>query len=597
MPRTRRGARDWPAAVARRRSGSSRRGFMFDVYGAAARGVNARATLETKSRLKPAPTRPMVPEPASAGFFVSNVARVFRPAGNQDFNRIHFPAMLDASALPQIRFARAKKARRAQKAEEPPAAATVETPGRISPGLRLVLASLAVVLLFFGQRLQNPQPWSYDEYYHLGLARVMLSSGLRMESFRWTPFSITHDHFADASPCSVLPPPLRPSAVEDCRMLVACSADLPGRLVRGGLMARARAAPLVVRARARRARHPVRPADGDVPPARLADRLHGAGGGPAGGAAVEGAVRGLRALRPDARGSVDRDPVGDPWALRSDSQRGRRRGRIPGNRWPRRRAAALGHSSSDVPENPRSDTNLYQFQAATASNAALHSDRDGASPPGSTLLGSGRRHSPGLIAIALLSRPQCHPGAIHRGDPPFLLAGRFRSAGSWSGSAAAMLAWRCGAGVAGSQTAADRFRLGRLLADGARPGILWRSSACEPTAVRRIGAARDGAWLASTERTGSASHAPVGARPAVIFSAKLQSWWPRRPLLSQDPTLRGHRDRVRERTRSRRTIASGWARWVTIPRPLSPGLTARPDARSQALTATKLLGLDSGTLS
>jgi hypothetical protein len=105
-----------------------------------------------------------------------------------------------ALPLPHARFARAKKARRAQKPEEPPAAATIERPGRISPGLRLVLASLAVVLLFFGQRLQNPQPWSYDEYYHLGLAREMLSSGLRMESFRWTPFSITHDHFADGEP-------------------------------------------------------------------------------------------------------------------------------------------------------------------------------------------------------------------------------------------------------------------------------------------------------------------------------------------------------------------------------------------------------------
>src|SRR4051794_21837344 len=112
--------------------------------------------------------------------------------------RIDFPAMLDATALPQIRFARAKKARRAQKPEEPPAAAVA--PGRISPGLRLTLASVAVVLLFFGQRLQNPQPWSYDEYYHLGMAREMLSSGLRMESFRWTPFSITFDHFADGEP-------------------------------------------------------------------------------------------------------------------------------------------------------------------------------------------------------------------------------------------------------------------------------------------------------------------------------------------------------------------------------------------------------------
>jgi hypothetical protein len=105
-----------------------------------------------------------------------------------------------ADALSPARFARAKKIRRAQRPEEPPAAATAEAPGRIPPGVRLVLAGVAVVLLFFGQRLQNPQPWSYDEYYHLGLAREMLSSGLRMESFRWTPFSITFDHFADGEP-------------------------------------------------------------------------------------------------------------------------------------------------------------------------------------------------------------------------------------------------------------------------------------------------------------------------------------------------------------------------------------------------------------
>jgi hypothetical protein len=105
--------------------------------------------------------------------------------------------MLQASALPQVFFARAKKVRRAQKAEERPIAPA--RPERIPPALKLVLAGLAVVLFFFAQRLQAPQPWSYDEYYHLGLAREM-QSHLRIESFRWTPFSITYDHFADGSP-------------------------------------------------------------------------------------------------------------------------------------------------------------------------------------------------------------------------------------------------------------------------------------------------------------------------------------------------------------------------------------------------------------
>ena len=109
--------------------------------------------------------------------------------------------MSQAPALPfpQARFARAKKARRAQKAEERPDAIVPARPERIPPALKLVLAGLAVVLFFFAQRLQAPQPWSYDEYYHLGLAREM-QSHLRIESFRWTPFSITYDHFADGSP-------------------------------------------------------------------------------------------------------------------------------------------------------------------------------------------------------------------------------------------------------------------------------------------------------------------------------------------------------------------------------------------------------------
>ena len=114
--------------------------------------------------------------------------------------RINSPAMSRAPALPfpQALFARAKKARRVQKAEEPPL--PMARPERLPPAVKLVLAGAAVVLLFFALRLQNPQPWSYDEYYHLGLAREMLTSGLRIPSFHWTPFSITYDHFADGEP-------------------------------------------------------------------------------------------------------------------------------------------------------------------------------------------------------------------------------------------------------------------------------------------------------------------------------------------------------------------------------------------------------------
>jgi len=108
--------------------------------------------------------------------------------------------MSQASALPFPRalFARAKKARRDQRAQGPavPMAAAPER----SPGRKLLLAGVAILLFFFGQRLQNPQPWSYDEYYHVGIAREMATSGIRMQSFRWTPFSISYDHYADATP-------------------------------------------------------------------------------------------------------------------------------------------------------------------------------------------------------------------------------------------------------------------------------------------------------------------------------------------------------------------------------------------------------------
>lgn len=106
--------------------------------------------------------------------------------------------MLDALSSP-LSFARAKKERRSQKAAEPPAAAVAVRPERLSPLVKLVLAALGVIGLFYLLRSLAPLPWSYDEYYHLGLAREM-RSGLRITSFRWAPFSILFDRFVDSTP-------------------------------------------------------------------------------------------------------------------------------------------------------------------------------------------------------------------------------------------------------------------------------------------------------------------------------------------------------------------------------------------------------------
>jgi hypothetical protein len=111
--------------------------------------------------------------------------------------QLHFPPMPDAVALPHARFARAgKKARRAPRAQAAPEA----RPERVPPLVKLLLACAAVVAAYAWVRIAYPLPWSYDEYYHLGLAREMLTSGPRITSFRWTPFSFTYDHFADAEP-------------------------------------------------------------------------------------------------------------------------------------------------------------------------------------------------------------------------------------------------------------------------------------------------------------------------------------------------------------------------------------------------------------
>ena len=434
------------------------------------------------------------------------------------------------SLSPSAPFARAKKARRAQKAEEPPAAATIETPGRISPGLRLVLASLAVVLLFFGQRLQNPQPWSYDEYYHLGLAREMLSSGLRMETFRWTPFSITHDHFADGEPLfHVLLLPFARLPLRTAGMLGV----LLGQIFLVGSFA---AALWIVRAprpwwfvlalgglgtlfaqRMEMCRPHVWLIGFTVlVAALLVERRWKA----------LFAVCALFALTHAAAWIAI--PLAILWAVCGLIVRGEDgERRFPGSRSPPRRAAgSLGQLiHPDVPENFRLFviTNfVIPFQAATASNAALHSQLGTElSPPGLDLLLEQWPAfiPPVLVAIALLSRPQLRTRAtltvgahlarlprrreLH--DPPVPGAG---------GAAGAARPGAGGAGVAGSQAAAAASGLG---ADGRRGrrsswGSSGRSSGCAPTAFRtprRRSGWRPG-W-ASTARPGSASSPPSQA--------------------------------------------------------------------------------------
>ncbi len=94
-------------------------------------------------------------------------------------------------------MAKAKKSRRP---ESQPAERTARPAMPSLPPLaKLLLACGAVLALFAWARLSAPQPWSYDEYYHLGLAREMRSD-FRMETFRWTPFSILHDRFVDGAP-------------------------------------------------------------------------------------------------------------------------------------------------------------------------------------------------------------------------------------------------------------------------------------------------------------------------------------------------------------------------------------------------------------
>jgi hypothetical protein len=59
----------------------------------------------------------------------------------------------------------------------------------------IVIAAVAVVGYFTLLRLLAPNPWDYDEYFHVGLARE-LHNGMP-ESLHWTPFSLAYQQFAD----------------------------------------------------------------------------------------------------------------------------------------------------------------------------------------------------------------------------------------------------------------------------------------------------------------------------------------------------------------------------------------------------------------
>ena len=62
--------------------------------------------------------------------------------------------------------------------------------------VKLALAGLAALLFLASARLASPRPWSYDEYYHLGVAREMTRE-FPLRSFPWTPYSVLAERFAD----------------------------------------------------------------------------------------------------------------------------------------------------------------------------------------------------------------------------------------------------------------------------------------------------------------------------------------------------------------------------------------------------------------
>jgi hypothetical protein len=92
--------------------------------------------------------------------------------------------------------------------------------------LALLAAGGAAALFFLLLRLAARAPWSYDEYYHLALARL-LRADPRLTSFPWTPFSVLAERFADKEPLfHLLLAPASGLPVEDATLAGAVAGQL-----------------------------------------------------------------------------------------------------------------------------------------------------------------------------------------------------------------------------------------------------------------------------------------------------------------------------------------------------------------------------------
>lgn len=92
-------------------------------------------------------------------------------------------------------MAKRKRGSRSPGQQHPPHGPRRERAGNRPRWVGIVAAAAAVIGYFVLLRLLAPNPWDYDEYFHVGLARE-LHNGMP-ESFHWTPFSLAYEHFAD----------------------------------------------------------------------------------------------------------------------------------------------------------------------------------------------------------------------------------------------------------------------------------------------------------------------------------------------------------------------------------------------------------------
>jgi len=73
---------------------------------------------------------------------------------------------------------------------------TRQAPDREASIWWLVGAGVLVLAFFAALRIGVDQPWGYDDYYHLGLARE-LGQDFPLHAFPWTPFSMLAERYAD----------------------------------------------------------------------------------------------------------------------------------------------------------------------------------------------------------------------------------------------------------------------------------------------------------------------------------------------------------------------------------------------------------------